>query len=1792
MVAAARDLREEFYPYFESFLARLIRLLGTKDADLLEWTLVCLAHLFKILKPFLKKNLAIVLKSVFPLLDDRNPEHITNFAAECFSFVARDVKDKNEFLALLLSTLHRQTNGVSGCARLIAEMVRGVNGLFHSCAESFLRLCFESLSKPDQFDIDELQSVLVEFVADLLTKIQPGNLQTFWDVSIQTIELWIKESTVINDNAIQKMLELIGIVLETRDGKFLANSNQLVSILVKVIGAPQVSEDCLSITWKLVAATLLAKNLTLTQLDASRMCEKVVTISSSTIFETFVWNCVDYSQFELLIFPKFLNYLDGKHFNVGSLELMAKIVQRKSPLCGDGHNLNERKVYPIRMRTMKSIEKIEKILMNAKFFSEPTNEWPTESVREFLSALIVYPHIIGVDGKAVEKALKQLIDLLLERLNPQDEEKPIDECINEFSENKKVLFVLSILIETQIILSKNSKTVNELRVEKFVQKLLPFAAFPNFRYILGLRLLDLILTYEASKATKERSKQFNRELFVEVHTKLCGNLSSRYHEVRLLTTHAFDQFAAVLGMKDSDYAIYSSLYAIESVEANTLTYRQQLLHFKDIECKEHLLVALRKIHAPMQYDVLKYLLGLLHVNFKLLWQPIVEHIEQYFLEFDNNDFWPIFKEKLEETTSLLRLKQSDDVRDDETFIDGLSSWIGTYYCECWENKERPADLINYRIQLWQILPTLGNISEVKNREIVTIFLDFVELEFQKVIDQDTFKWNIRKKANEIGEEAVADDDDIDLDVDEPNANANVILGAQRTLSAMLKTFSGQANPKAMHREPELWNLYMDLLGHRNAVVQKLALDCIVAYKHKYLQPYKDHLYELIDDAKFKSAIVEFKVDKEASAVQAEHRNQLMPLLMRILFAKMVQRVNGQKGANHVRKSIVMRFLGGCHEDEILMMLHMSFWMFESHFKEDAVEMCESIINSIDLASVLSPKKLQSSLGLIDVIQNEFSGLMSPKFLRYILNLLLTIGSIAAGVLCKHEINPNDSRITGKMAGIFKSLRATCILNVQRFFQHFEKYPWTNNEIQAIFMIFVEPLAAKLPSDGVSSVTPMLKLFTTFAKFPRLLVLLTRETSKESSTDSTPLKFMMDLLLETKTRPLVCLAIMESIQNLLTLNDNESESTALSIDNCRPIDEDRLKMLTDADSLNFGSKMLLPYLPQILLKFKQNIKKKRGLTRRDLFILSRITELINDASTCSTLLTVLLPIFERKSHSSAGEEALMQMVETIINLFAKVERPERFIRNIAPMFQQITAVGPRKRLCELLQIICDRCDDPIKKKELKTIVEVVNGLNAWNRRFVEQPDYEERLMTFKRITALTKDDAISVDLGLLIIYHSFHFLKYDKDLAIRDSAAYHLKTLVPSLIRRCQRIQPQEVDYLIGQVILNLVRRSLRDSNDSLRNEAIQLLGEMARECSDAHPVLADLYPLTCKSDREIDFFDNVTHLQSMRHGRALLRFCTVAKTYETTPNPRTLTQFILPLASRYLSNSSFTGNHNVATAAIDTVGAVCHLLPWHQYEGILRFYLKMMRTKVEFQQQTVRIVRAILDAFHFDLSRANVKSSELPVPIKAEENEEDEIEKAAKAEEEEEKSVNKKTKVMREEGEEDVILDDGESDDEHFDNELDEINANDEKITDAEDEIEPPTKKIKSFVYDKPIVLTQSLAKKVIQTIVTGLIPTLNNSITALSTYETFHKTNRIKRRSERAEEEILRVPIALAMVKLLQKLPPGMLGKFLSPIISMSPLLIEILLLLFRRKKLIRNFDKSLSILAFAANFGSTNDT
>ncbi|KOX69407.1 Small subunit processome component 20 like protein [Melipona quadrifasciata] len=1044
------------------------------------------------------------------------------------------------------------------------------------------------------------------------------------------------------------------------------------------------------------------------------------------------------------------------------------------------------------------------------------------------------------------------------------------------------------------------------------------------------------------------------------------------------------------------------------------------------------------------------------------------------------------------------------------------------------------DYENHKILLWKCMTNFSHFCEMKNRDVTGLFIDFVNHNFFKTNSEDAKCCNILK-----AQEPTLSNDNMEIDIEnesdneseesekeeEKNKEVTIFTDTKikqmdtemrknimskiykvKLLLAQLEVFEKMTNPRTLYRESEMQKIYLDLLSSKVPDIQKGALNCLLTYKYKYLLPYKDNLLSIINEKNLKNELIRFKVDKESNTIAEEHRAEFIPILMRIIYAKMIAKTGmrtGGKAGGTLKRKIILRFLSGIEENEMIIFIHMAFKPFKKYMFEldkmndqqiNLKQFTQNIINTVDLSNVIPPKRLQSATNLLAILIEQFGSKMKKKLLPYLLNLVICILAEITGILQK-----SDKVHTGYLRSI-KNVRSSCILILARFFGHYENYEWNEHEMDSLFNVAVFPWLEQLPMDGIHSPTPLLKLFMVWSQNSRYYPLFIKY--HEDNKFLTPLPYVMKLLLGPKTESCVINAIVEMIEKMVTLQDyGQPNESGMEVDTpFVPLTPNNLLEISDealSNGVNYGSTILLPHVFSILQYIKSKLEKSnRGISKLELVILSRISEFVKDVDACDMLLTLTLPILAKKATAEEGEETIIELITTVINLVKQVKKPTTHIRTILPLLSTVFAIPARKLLLELYKTIAEKSTDDCREILMKNY-ELISALNAWDRRWLDQPDFQRRLDAFSKINNATEKNEITLEFGIGIIHNCYYILKNEADLSLRDNAGQCLKFLGSKLAHEYKE-NTEDRRYLMDHTILPLIRKGITSKVEVARLQSISFLGHLAMECSDIHPVLRDLSVLTNKADPEVDFFENMQHLQLHRRGRAFLKFCNIAKTLKKPFNPRTLTQFILPFASSYLCNETFMHKNSLIDAAIETVGTVCRLLPWHQYEIILKHYLEKLRHSIEFQKQLVRIIVSILDSFHFDLSKYKPA---------------------------EEFSVSKEVKEISEKK-----MISSTKEDENVDKE------SDEKGDDKTNEIEVEEK------------LDQVLNSENIDTIPISkeLLPQLHRSIIARTSRESSHKINKKRVAMDNEEEELMRVPIALAFVKLLQKLPEHILDIYL----------------------------------------------
>lgn len=1099
----------------------------------------------------------------------------------------------------------------------------------------------------------------------------------------------------------------------------------------------------------------------------------------------------------------------------------------------------------------------------------------------------------------------------------------------------------------------------------------------------------------------------SKKLFGKIHKELQNKLLSPHHEVRLTTFQILASFdhLKLAKIKDSDESLFSIFKQIEEITPTIQTYRDQILLLQKLEFESTYFQDIKE--TPFIEDAVKFCLGFLNVKFQLLMEPTKNVLESYMVGADLNMFWNIFKEQL--VASINHRTEKDKNSEEIT----LNDFINESFSQFSGLKGKSFDPIAYRVKLWQVLSdSKSNVHDTKQHDIVELFFDFLHNEYEH-------------------------DDTDENEKEAPKAR-------QKLLIHHLQVLTKFNNPKCVFKTDELKKIYQQFLFHRNFQVQKLALDCIVQYKNEDVTTYKETLFNVLSEKTFRQELVGLKLNEK---IREDHRDGFIKVLLPILYSKMTIKANkkDQEGFKN-KKEIIVRFMSNLRESELTLLTDIAINKITStvDMKSDAHEVLEQI-KSADKKSI-KVNELQSMLQFLDLIKKNVAGLFSVEFQRKILNSILVISCYTV-----------ESDTT-----MFKNLKQACLLSLVDFFEHFDEFTWSENEVEILFEVFVWNHLKEFHTHSSQNVSSLMKLFVAWSKNPNHYKLL--EKCDESGNYA--LKSVICLLTNKSTSAVVIDCVMDILERLLTLK----------------LDDEVI------EKVNYGTTLVQPFINDILMKLKESLsnKKVKILNQRNLLILSRVTELVTDVESSKILLDILFPLLLKKSMEQQQDgEGIMKLMTTISNLLKVVPQPGSYIRAVSPLFEQILEVNHRKFLLKIFEQTIT--NDTVELKSM------VNDLNAFDRRWIEQPNYEKRLSVFHRLENIINNEHLSMELAVIVIYHCFYFLKHEKDLAMRDNSGHFLKLICSKMIQQCGE-DKQQLDFFVDKIILNLIQKRIRD-DERVRTESILLLGELAREHPKAHPVLADLHPLTSAANREHDFFDNITHLQKFRHMKALRKLVQIADSYQNVPNLRTINEFLLPMGKMFLCQEEYRRKSKVVEAAIDYIATLSKFLPWNNYEFLLKFYIRKMRSDTGYQKQLIKLIPAILDSFHYDLSKAN------------------------------------KTQIIIEEPVNDEEIHD-ESDDEE---------------EEAETELEVDVEEPEILPINEITILRQNIAQRVIRSLTRRLIPSLFRVITEISSDA--HKVNKETRRAKE-KADMLKIPIALPIVKLLQKLPTKFLDDYLSQVV------------------------------------------
>lgn len=1669
VVALARDLQADFYVHFPQFFTVIVELLQTRDPDVIEHAFTCISYLFKFLWRYMIKDIAAVYKLYSPLLTAKRPVHITNFACESISFLLRKVHDKSALLDLIFLSLDTNPEYSFGVGQLLFEVNRGVKSRFHSCVEQVLPCILSKLG----FGLSKCGEGLVPLPWDHVLPAQLQMMKSFaeyttkefskpvWTILLDTVESLMNELNNVDasdevtrklvSQHLERVLSLFNYFVSFKRGSLIVSYDKIITMTIALMKQIELSDECGSCLASIVAVLLASYHSHLDVTTTGRLVTLVYRSSySREVKWEFTRKVLPLKMFLKDVLPTCLAYCmelmqsSDSETRATILSFIVEILTYfcPSPMTGEEFDVSGKITLDFSVAAKWASGNKEDTLTFPLYLESIFTDLSDSDIHEnsclLWAAIFCIPHLKLAINSPLLTYVKKLASKIFNILK-----KSV--CYN------KLVIILSQCVETFAYCAGFDEILPFLGPSAIKELLKLYADNVHV-----LRLVDLYLT---AASTGNNSVDFlTDEYFQSIFHHLFPNIASPYHQVKLLTLRICNAFPFEVPQSDDKDFDGRHLFEIcllaEKGELSYQKYRERLQFLQKLEFD---LVQNCIPVGPYKTVPIKYLIGTLYVNFQLFWEPCMKIISSHAAGMDLDEFWAVYYDHLQKAASYEDRSWNNDAEHVDSPLNICFYDLETRVANL---SEKP-DLSNVRFLLWKAMSSFPHVVEAKSRELSNMLLDLVG-------DGDSVKqFDVEMELEAIEENYdLEEEDDDDVTAMDDASCKDIIKVSNKIFAAHLELFAKFKNPKTFHHKEKLYSLYTRLLSHKSQTIQRLAVDCIMTYNHEFLTPYKANIYRVINDNTFRSEIILFSVDTENGVVLAEHRSGLIPILMRILYVKMNTKPSVKtkgKGKSFSRQSIILNFLSGCTADELKFFLDLNFQSFKRYLHEDIdVLAAKTLANR---ALVHSIGHLTRSIKLLELIFKKLAHQIEnllPWLLKLFVYQSLTILSALE----------NRYKVKRSLAKSFKTLQKLCLEIITQFFISFENYPFSSEEIDAIFTAFVWPKISRLTCEGSVWLKQLLKLFSVWSENPRFFVLLGKHLPNDPSTS--PLQKLLELYSAKRVLMNVTPTVMGILERLLTLEDyvadNTSESsdaqsgTVIEVRDCCVASRDQFLNLEVPP--NFGTLLVFPHISLIIKRMRMTIKnlsnKQNGHVPKGLLhILSRLGELMTDPKQNRDMIAILLPLVKKTEHNDQGA-----ILVTVENFMKNVEAPEEFLKTVTQLYAFLENHDARICLDRIMQIISRNC------KRYKNVATVCQKLNAWSLKRAGEPDYVARLDGFSAANKLLEEiEILDPDLIFMIIQNCFYTINIVDDLALKASASDFLVKLAGKL-GKIQNDQEAAVKTICG-VLIEEILKHVKNDNESQRREYLGLLSALVRNCRTVSPF--DELVLLTDPDPEQDFFENINHIQVNMQSRALLKLAEGSLCEKLSTD--ILINYILPLAKYYLFNENFIKKNAIVDAAVAVLGKICQHLNWSDYVAILKQYLEKMASEMRYHKTVVKVIVAILDAFHFDLSKS--------------------------------KALTKKDKWGKPAG----------------------------SVAKMDSAIDEPN--LVSF-----LPLNEDEATAIHNTVAQVIFPKLQNCLMQKAKGDGRHKMSGRKYYAE--DDEILRVPMAIAMVKLLKVLPKGLLDQYI----------------------------------------------
>lgn len=1496
----AHDLGERFEDYFSKAVT-LVASLAAKheNVEVIEWSFTCLAWLFKYLSRLLILNLQPVFEIMAPLLG-REPQklHTTRFAAEAMSFLVRKAAERysrdQEPLKIIvdaigddiLSSAELKNGGnqiqlyQQGLMTLLLGSIKGVERKLHSAGAHIYRCMIDRALAMGGDAPTSFQDVLYGVTVALIHHTDADNFYPILEVVLTTIENVPLSSSGTTVAACGRLLFIVSTVRKgTRIHDWTPLSSAMLTLLTH---CDRLSDTNLKVVYKAVAVILQSSPLDVV-LPNFRQTMKIIT--SPHLADNFLSFCnyfcdLGRERFQTLLLPYFLDFVEA-NWAKKELELLVavpKFIDRdaqKKPACPS--TWQTRIVF-----LFQDILRNEGVVVRCNSYLDMLNH-------------------ISITPANKEQIMDALSSLILQQL-----ETPR-------IHSAKGLFSFGNGFKTLI-----SESPRHSLLAKWPQLCFQSAHYGTLPLFLEAVLL-LVENYELSED--------NVHSMVDV---LIANAHSTSHTLRKLSLQIIDILYAKQQGEHAD--IITTALAIENSPL-------------DLQSARSISMLLRKLGSQYErassHDWLRRLIphfcfGMLTIHLSQAWDDATTALKQI---CDIKDGEDVVSSLAFELLGAAEINSED--HDGPSPLQNQPGPLTSFQCS---NLIQVEDLLDRNIvaleatdehlrnnfdvdhhdinpqqsgnasgRAVRVLLALPHVAEKRSRQLVPLFLSWSGTEAEEGLSNPT----------ETAEHLAIHDED-----------SSTHRFRRKDQKAMLDLFAHFVNPKVLYRSAEVFEALQKLLTNGDVNIQRSALKAILTWKGPSLQPYQEHLLNLLDDARFRDEISTFlQVGEEISIIQEEHRPELLPVVLRLLYGRTIAGTGSGGKGQAVKRKAVLQVLPRFDEEYIGEYIHIALGRLYAVKPVDESGIIEHSLTK-DLMSV------RKQVGLLNMMKDMLEVLadrLSP-YAQTIGNALIYSLIRTARALRLQKSNMEQASENNPQLSLLKVVRQTGLQCLTLLFRH---SPASSLQLYTpvIFSEMLSPVLDRLPIETAQSVSSVLQLFAIWASSRDNVFSLVEH-------DKRAIKVIVDCLEVPSAKDEVRLFVLDDILQKIVLLSWSSDQQSLDGSMQHSHNAVFRKILQpNVDSLLTGADQLLRKSPS------------KELLISTIRLISTLAPLVEGSSQVTSLLDICTFLLGQPSHrvSPKTKGELLQIVRHFVALTKgdlATDLLERIFGTVSSLFGYFK---DRENRTTLTKALCALAE---KDHDLQDVAQLCLGLNAYSATRIDEPDFDERLKAFNAINEAKHKNFTSKQ-WRPILFNMLFYIKDSEELAIRSNASYALRRFVETNPHAPMDAHALDDNNMLKTVLLPAIRTGVSDPSELVRTEYLNVMAHVIRRNPGWQDV-SDMSGLLVNDDEEASFFSNILHIQQHRRLRALRRLATEAR--QKILRGANVAHFLVPLIEHFIFDKADDESaHNLSAETVMTIGALASSMEWPQFRALFRRYSGYIQSKPEDQKTVIKLLGAIID---------------------------------------------------------------------------------------------------------------------------------------------------------------------------------------------------------------------------------------